>query len=317
VGACPTFSRAAWFAFGTGLAVPLSCGGKSTTLETENVAGDGSGGSGAGRGGSGGATTGSGATGSGATGGTGTGATGGIGTGGTGMGATGGFTAGTGATAGVGGPAAGAGGTDPIDTCPTIEPGDRACLVDSDCTLSAKRTCCGDVPVQGVSRESGCAEDPVACVAECARPRWYTDTNEITTDLGVVQVRCEFGERPDQGICTSYIDLDAMPSAYCNGVACAPAEVCVHYAPPGGPVPPCIPLVADGGTCSPGYQEGTCPESGVKGCIPVRLPECVAAGSSCGGPVDCECLPPDICGGAATECTGVMGRHVSCVDESP
>jgi hypothetical protein len=298
VGARSTFSRAVWFGFGAALAVPLACGGKSTTLESENAAGEGTGGSGSGRGGSGGATTGSGAT------------------GGTGMGATGGSTAGTGgagATAGAGGPAAGAGG---IDACQTIGLDERRCLSDSDCELSARPICCGDEPIRGVSRASNCAQDPVACVARCARPRWITDTNEITVDLGVVQVRCEFTE-PDVGACTSYIDLDAPPPpTHCNGVLCAPTEVCVHYAPPGGPVPPCTPL-GDGGTCDPDSQEGVCPDTGVKGCIPVRLPRCVSAGPSCGRPIDCQCLPQDICGGIATACTDVKLRDVYCVDESP
>jgi hypothetical protein len=325
VGARLTFSRAMWFALGSGFAVPLACGGKSTNLDTENVAGEGSGGTG-------GATTGAGATGgtgmgaTGGTGGTGMGATGGTGgtgmgatggTGGTGMGATGGTGGSTAGTGGVGmgatgGAAAGAGGT---DTCASIEPSDRTCLADSDCVLAARPACCGDVPARGVSRVSGCAQDPIACVAECARPRWFTDTNETTTDLSVVQVRCEFSE-PDVGLCTSYIDLDAVPSTYCNGVLCAPTDVCVHYAPFGGPQPQCVPL-GDGGSCEPDSREVLCPDTGVKGCIPFRMPQCVAAGPNCGNPVDCECLPPDICGGVATECTGVMGRDVSCVDESP
>jgi hypothetical protein len=233
------------------------------------------------------------------------------------MGATGGSTAGTGgagatAGAGAGGPAAGAGG---IDACQAIGVNERRCLIDSDCELSARPICCGDEPVRGVSRASACAQDPVACVAECARPRWVTDTNEITVDLNVVQVRCEFTE-PGVGACTSYIDLDSVPPTYCNGVLCAPTEVCVHYAPPGGPVPPCTPL-GDGGTCGPDSQEGICPDTGLKGCVPVLLPQCVAAGSSCGSPIDCQCLPPDICGGAAAVCSAVMLREVYCVDLSP
>jgi hypothetical protein len=320
VGARPTLSRAAWFAFGTGLAVPLACGGKSTTLDSENVAGEGSGGTGGATTGSG-ATGGTGGTGMGATGGTGVGATGGTGvgaTGGTGMGATGGFAAGAGGIGmgAMGGAAAGAGGTVPIDGCPSIEPSDRTCLIDGDCVLAARPACCGDVPARGVSRVSGCAQDPFACVAECARPRWITDTNEITTDLSVVQVRCEFSE-PDVGLCTSYIDLDAPPPpAACGGALCASTQVCVHYAPPGGPQPPCTPL-HDGGSCPPDSTEHLCPDTGVKGCIPVRAPECVPAGSGCGTAFDCECLPADICGGPATECTSVTLRDVYCVDESP
>jgi hypothetical protein len=301
VGAGLTFSRAVWFGFGAAIAVPLACGGRSTSLDPENAAGEGNGGS-AGRGGAGGAMTGSGATGA-----TAMGAMGG--TGGTGMGA----------TPGAGGVTAGTGGVLAIPDCPIITPDDRRCLIDSDCELAASRSCCGDLLVQGVSRVSGCAQEPVMCDVACTGTRWITDTGEITTDVSVIQVRCQFLDA-DAGVCTSDIDLHGLPPpTYCNGDLCTPTEVCVHYAPPGGPPPPCTPL-HDGGSCPPDSKEDVCPDTGVRGCIPVQatpLPQCVPAGSGCKNRVDCACLPADICGGLATECAGVMVRDVFCVDQSP
>jgi hypothetical protein len=284
VGARLTFSRAAWLSFGAALAVPLACGGKSTSLDSENAAGESNGG----------------------TGGAGTG-----GRGGTGMGAASGT--------GTGGVTAGTGGTIPVDVCPSISLDDRRCRIDTDCRLSAKPACCGQAPIHGVNRVTACAEDPIACVGQCGPVEWLTDTGELTLELGDVQVRCEIGE-PGAGVCVSYIDAEPPPPpTYCDGILCTPTEVCVHYATPGGPQPPCQPLF-DGGSCPPDSKEDLCPDTGVRGCIPLRaapLSRCVTAGSSCQNPVDCDCLPADICGGPATECAGVMLRDVFCVDLSP
>jgi hypothetical protein len=298
-------SRTVWLSFVAALAVPIGCAGRSTSLESENAGGDGSGGTGGDRGGT---TTGSGATGA-----TGMGAVGG--TGGTGTGGTG-----VGGTAGVGGTGVGGTGVGGMTSCEMPKLDDRRCLVDSDCRLSAGGVvCCGPARMYGVANVASCTQDPVACVADCAGTRWITDTMEATYDLGEIRVRCEIGE-PGAGVCVSFIDLGPPPPPlYCDGVLCMPTDVCVHYAAPGGPAPRCNPLF-DGGTCPPNTKLDVCPEMNVPGCVEERLPpppQCVPTGSSCGDPVDCACLPADICGGLPGECGGVMGRDVLCVDLSP
>jgi hypothetical protein len=328
VGARFSFSRAVWFSLGSALALSMACAGRSTSLDPENVAGEGSGGTGdtGGSGGSGGSTTGAGATGSGATGGTGMGATAGSGaTGGTGMGATGsGATGGTGmgATAGsgaIGGTGMGATGGAAGSTACEPDLDDRRCLIDSDCMLTGVAPCCGTARIYGVNRGTACAQEPVACVADCAGARWVTDTNEATFELGVVQVRCEFGE-PGAGKCVSYVDLNAVPPAtYCDGELCAPTEVCVHRSVAGGPAPPCEPP-SDDGTCPPNYKLSVCPQTGQMGCVEERVPpppQCVDIGVACRDTVTCDCLPDDICGPLASQCAGVMGRDVNCIDQSP
>ncbi len=322
MGARIPWSRAVWLSFGVALALPTACAGRSTSLDSENAAGEGSGGTG----GAGGTTTGSGATG--ATGATGMGATGGRGSGATGAGATA-ATGATGATGGtgIGGTGMGAtGGTDAaggiggMASCgmPTLD--DRRCLIDSDCRLSsAGVACCGPVRLYGVANAAACVRDPVACIAECLGPQWVTDTLEATYAIDDIQVRCEIGE-PGAGVCVSFVDLEPPPPPlYCDGVLCMPEDVCVHYAAPGGPAPRCEPLF-DGGTCPANTKLDVCPETGSLGCVEERLPpppQCVPAGSSCGDPVGCDCLPADICGGLPGQCGGVMGRDVLCVDLSP
>jgi hypothetical protein len=305
VGAGPSFSRAACVWLAAALAVPTACAGRSTSLDTENAAGEASGGVGNPRGGAGG-SSGSNTTGAGATGGVGaagSGATGAGATGATGMGAAGPGAAGTGGTAGTA----------------SCEPAARDCLVDTDCMLATRTPCCGLERVYGVSRVGMCVLPELPCFADCDGPRWLTDSNETTTDLAVVKVRCDLVES-DSGVCTSYVDLNAAPPpTYCNGELCASTEVCVHGSVAGGPAPRCEPPAEDG-TCPAGYKLSDCPETGQMGCLEERVappPECVDAGMTCGVSVDCSCLPDDICGPLASQCSGVMDRHVNCVDLSP
>jgi hypothetical protein len=231
------------------------------------------------------------------------GATGGTGMGATGMGAAGSGTAGMGGTAGTA----------------SCEPDVRDCLIDTDCMLATRMPCCGLERVYGVSRIGMCVLPELPCFADCDGPRWLTDTNETTADLAVVKVRCDLVE-PDSGVCTSYVDLNAAPPpTYCNGELCASTEVCVHRSVAGGPAPRCEPPAEDG-TCPAGYKPSECPESGQMGCVEERVappPECVDAGMTCGVSVDCSCLPDDICGPLASQCSAVMDRHVYCVDVSP
>jgi hypothetical protein len=210
----------------------------------------------------------------------------------------------------------GAGG---LATCemPTLD--DRRCRIDSDCRLSGESVCCGRARLYGVANAAGCVLDPITCDADCAGTQWITDTGEATVDRDVVRIRCEIGE-PGAGVCVSYVDLGPPPPpTFCDGELCTAEEVCVHYATPGGPAPHCEPLF-DGGTCPPDTKLDVCPQTGSLGCVELREPpppECVATGAACGGAVDCDCLPSDICGDPAAQCAGVTGHDVRCLDLSP
>jgi hypothetical protein len=281
------------------VALPSACAGKSTSHDSENAAASGA--SGDVTGGS------SGSSGAGGSGAANVGGAGATGEGGTG----------TSATGGSGGTSGG------TTSCGAPEPEDRRCLVDTDCRpYPDPAACCGPARMYGVASAASCIEAPIPCDLDCAGPQWITDTMEATYDAGQIRVRCEFAEpgEPDEGLCVSHIDLEEdPPPLYCNDTPCQRSEVCVHYAPPGGPAPRCEP-VSDDGTCPPGTKFTMCPSTGLMGCVEERLPPppaCVPAGSDCGNLVDCECLPQNICGGLATECRGVAGRDVSCVDLSP
>jgi hypothetical protein len=208
------------------------------------------------------------------------------------------------------------GGTAGLTACePELD--DRLCRIDTDCRLSGVAPCCGTARIYGVNNVTACAQGPSACDADCIGAQWITDTKEATFDLSVVQLRCEVGE-PGAGLCVSYVNLGPPPPpTYCDGEFCLSTEVCVHYATPGGPQPPCVPLF-DGGSCPPDSKEDICPDTGTWGCVPVQFappPQCVPV--SCADPVDCGCLPDGICGGLASQCSGVMLRDVFCVDLSP
>jgi hypothetical protein len=158
------------------LALPAACGGRSTTLGTENPAGEGSG-----------ASSGSSAAGAGATGG-----------------------AGAAGVTGLGGDAASTGGAVASGgiNARCVEPSlsDRRCQTDADCAVFAPGNCCTVAFANGVNVAAMCPQDVVACESDCSDSEWITDTTEGTSHITDIKVRCEIGES-GAGVCLSYVDL--------------------------------------------------------------------------------------------------------------